>query len=70
MENIFSKGDICYDQVPKPVSVGEKITTSGVMRNGRRDWKIIVVITIVMILSATFAGTVYALVNSAWFVLH
>ncbi len=39
MENIISKGDICYDQVPKPVSVGEKITTSGVMRNG---WKIII----------------------------
>ncbi len=70
INNSISKGAICCDQVPKPVSVGANIkhtTKSGVIRYGRRNCKAILIIifiaVIILILSATCAGTVYTLLQ-------
>ncbi len=59
----ISKSDICYDQVPKPSA---NITTSRITRDGRRGYKtilILIIAVIILILSATCAGTVYTLVQ-------
>ncbi len=71
INNSISKGAICCDQVPKPVSVGANIkhtTKSGVIRYGRRNCKAILLIiifigVIILILSATCAGTVCTLLQ-------
>ncbi len=58
---------LCCDQVPKPVSVGVNIHRPEVIRDGRRDCKTILIIifiaVIILILSATCAGTVYTLLQ-------
>ncbi len=68
MGNIVSRDNICYDNphaIPK-FSVGANISTSGVTRDGRRDFNVILILiitVIILILSATCAGTVYTLVQ-------
>ncbi len=61
-ENIVSHGSICNN------SVGANIiprTKSRVIRDSPRDWKIMigVIIVIMLLLSATCAGTVYTLLQ-------
>ncbi len=66
MEESISKGHVCYDQDPKPFlcSVGANTKPTTKSRVSPRDLKIMVIVTavIMLLLSATCAGTVYTAV--------
>ena len=67
MEKYISQDNSCYDQIPKPISVGantKHTTISRATRDSCKDSKtllIIVIAAIILILSATCACTIYTL---------